>query len=52
MNSLNNKALFLILTLVFAVMLCGAVSAATVKNSQINTVNTSSEYMLILSKNP
>ena len=42
MNSLNNKALLLILTLVFAVMLCGAVSAATVKNSQINTVNTNS----------
>ena len=40
MNSLNNKALFLILTLVFAMMLCGAASAATAKTSQINPANT------------
>ena len=39
MNSLNNKVLFLILTLVFAVMLCGAASAATAKTSQINPAN-------------
>ena len=39
MNSLDTKALFLILTLVFAMMLCGAASAATAKTSQINPAN-------------